>query len=160
MAEIIISNMRTENKEKLKNYHTKYRKRNKEKIKRINDKYRRIHRNKRNRQRRERWNSSEEFRKKRKEYWHTPRMKEKYKIYYQRRNIKNELKWDKMHISKKIINRLNKVLKELESAQPTGTMDLNYQKQIKLRLNACEVLCESWHKEFKLMESHDEPKEE
>lgn len=142
-----------------KNYYRKYRKRNKEKIKIIWTKYRRTHRKKVYTAYRETW-KDEEFRKKRKEYWHSPVMKEKYKIYYKRRNIKNKLKWDKMHISKKIITRLNNLLKKLESVEPTGTMDLKYLGQIKLRLDACNVLCESWNREFKCMEDKGESKEE
>lgn len=149
----ILTEYQKENKRK---YQREYKKKNKEKIERIDAKFRKAHREKRNRFARERWKNDEEHRRQRREYWHGPGMAEKFKIYYKRRDVLKESKWNKMHISQKITTTLNKLLSELESIAPTGALDLKYLQQIKLRLDACNVLSHLWRKEYKLMENQGE----
>ena len=62
--------------------------------------------------------------------------------------MSKQIKWERMHISKKIIIRLTELQNLIESSDIQGTTDIRYREQIKLRLEASKILAESWNKEY------------
>ncbi len=133
-------------------YYQNYRKNHKKRIKEIYSKYDRTHKEKRNKHYREKWKNDEKFRERKFAYFNKLKEQGRMKILKRRGWILHKHRWNKMHISRKVIHRANTIIKEMELIEITGATDLKYWNQIKLRLDACKVLSESWYEEYKLLQ--------
>ena len=77
---------------------------------------------------------------------------EKWMVYREKGRERKIMAWNKLHICRKVMKRLDELLGDMESVNLTGATDLKYWGQIKPRLDACMAFSERWRQELNLLE--------